>query len=104
MPFPPQQDHRISVSDARAMTRRFREAAPQESVRGCMFPRAAFEAILSQAGCEGIRLYFGQGTGQGLQLIMVGVDGDALDMSQGEILENSFPCPPFCDPRAVLTS
>ena len=104
MPFPARQDHRIAVADARAMTRRFREAAPQEPVRGCMFPRAAFEAILAQEGCEGIRLYFGRSTGQGLQLVMVGVDGNALDMSQGEIMENSFPCPPFCDPRAALTS
>jgi len=103
MPFPPEQDHRISLADARAMTQRFRQAAPQ-GVQGCMFPRAAFEAILAQEGCAGIRLYFGHGAGQDTQVVMVGVDSEALDMSQGEIMENSFPCPPFCDPRSALTS
>lgn len=96
MPMPPQRDHRIGRAEAAAMTRRFREGAGPKAERGGMFPRAAVQALLAQKGCEGLRYYFGRKDDGSSALILVGVDADGNDMSSGEVLEWSYPCPPFC--------
>jgi hypothetical protein len=96
MPMPPQRDHRISRAEAAAMTRRFRDADGPRAERGGMFPRAAVQALLAQKGCEGLRYYFGRRDDSSSAMILVGVDADGNDMTSGEILEWSYPCPPFC--------
>jgi hypothetical protein len=61
-----------------------------------MFPRAAVQALLAQKGCEGLRYYFGRKDDGSSALVLVGVDADGNDMTSGEILEWSYPCPPVC--------
>ena len=96
MAFPDPRDHRISLQAAAELTRRYRESDPGQ-VKACMFPRGAFEAILKQPNCLGIRLYFGRNEKGALDVVMVGVDGDGRDMKTGELEQNGYPCPPFCD-------
>lgn len=100
MPFPPGKDHKIPLAAAAAMTRRYREGAGKAVVRAGMFPRSAFEAILKQAGSHGIRIYYGRAEDGRMDLVMVGVDADGNDIYEGELMEDGFPCPPFCDSSA----
>jgi hypothetical protein len=97
MPFPPRREHKIPLAAAIAMTRRYRQGTGKDAVRAGMFPRNAFEAILNQAGCHGIRIYYGRADDGQLSLVMVGVDAEGNDIHEGELMEDGFPCPPFCD-------
>ena len=75
-------------------------------------PMADIQAILSQQGVAGIRVYFGYESAepapQGpnnfpMRLIAVGVDGDGKDMlTAGEIYDKFGSCPNICDPTSVL--
>ena len=101
MPMPPSRDHRIPLQAAAALTRRFRDAEPG-GTRGGMFPRKVFDEILAQAGCEGIRIYFGREADNKAAGILVGVDAEGDDMTAGELAEFWFPCPPFCTTGSLL--
>jgi hypothetical protein len=60
------------------------------------------DRILAQPGCNGIRFYFGTKTDGSLALVLVGVDENEKDMTEGVILEDHYPCPPFCDATSSL--
>lgn len=95
MPFPPAKDHKISLEQATATTRRHQASNPN-AIRAGMFPRSCFEALMKQPGCEGIRIYYGRDEKSQPSLVMVGVDSDGNDMTDGDLIDNNFPCPPFC--------
>jgi len=104
--MPPQRDHRIPLAAAAALTRRHREAAggrtAAEGEHGGMFPRDAVQRLLARKGCEGLRIYYGRAEAGTPVLVLVGVDADGNDIAGGEILEWSFPCPPYCgDPDGL---
>ncbi len=112
MPFPPPRNHRIPLADAKAMTRRYRQGVAKDAVRAFCFPRDCYDRILAQPGCAGIRSYLGTHEDGSVNLILVGVDADMNDMihtrtammadgttggeGEGEIMQESFPCPVFC--------
>ena len=102
MALPPKKDHRISLADAVALTKGHRGAATANEPKAHFFPREAFDALLAQPGCHGIRIYRGRGTGGEHHLVMVGVDAAGADMTAGEVMERDFPCPPFCDTGSAL--
>ena len=105
MPFPPNQDHRIPLAEAAALTKRHREGADKGAEHAQMFPRDVFETLLKNPKVRGIRLYHGRsGDGKG-QIIAVGVDGDGNDMlADGDIFDRGFPCPPVCSGLGGLNS
>jgi hypothetical protein len=102
MPFPPAKDHRISLQAAAALTRRHRATPGAAKERAGMFPREAYDALLKQEGCRGIRIYYGRSVEGEMSLVMVGVDADGNDMTSGEIMEESYPCPPICGAASPL--
>jgi hypothetical protein len=106
--MPPQRDHRIPLAAAAAMTRRHREARGAKDVsegeRGGMVPREPVQQLLAQKGCEGLRIYYARDEKGTPALVLVAVDKDGNDMTQGSILEWSFPCPPFCGDSNTLNS
>ncbi|MGH7658791.1 MAG: hypothetical protein ACREL6_11205 [Gemmatimonadales bacterium] len=113
MPFPPPADHRVSLREATEMVKRFRsstaaqalgKAGPAGAFRGGMLPRAAVEELLAQKGCEGIRIYHAQLDDGVPTLVLVGVDKEADDMTDGVILEKFYPCPPYCPSNSPLDS
>ena len=103
MPFPEKRNHRIQLSAAAAMTRRYREQA-KGGVQGHMFPRDVIETLLNQAGAQGIRFYFANDDSGATGLVAVAVDGDANDLSNAEMFDFGFPCPPFCGGGSALNS
>jgi hypothetical protein len=95
-------DHRITAAEAAALTRRHREGPGGKGPAAFAFGRAAFEAILAQEGCAGIRIYLGRGEDGGPTLVMVGTDASGADLAGGEVMDRSMPCPPFCDLTSAL--
>jgi len=99
MTNPPPRNHKITVGEARAlMARRPRGL----TTSGGHFPREAYEAILNQPGCAGIRFYYGANTDGSPAIVLVGIDASGADMTAGEIIDTHYPCPPFCDDGSEL--
>jgi hypothetical protein len=105
MPFPPKQDHRISLTEAAAMTKRFREGAAKGAETAQLFPREIFEVLLKNSKVHGIRFYYARANEGKLQMVVVGTDADGNDMlADGDIFDRGFPCPPICSGLGGLNS
>lgn len=100
MALPDPRSHRISVADAAAQTRRYREGQQ----KGGFFLRKELDELLAQPGCSGLRYYYGRKVDGQESLLLVGVDKDGNDLVQGIIMEESFLCPPICGSANALNS
>lgn len=94
MPLPA-RNHRISLDDAVAMTRRWRDRSPK------VFRAGAFHAdqvreLLMQPGCVAIRIYNAVNDKGESTFVLVGMDENDKEMTGGVLLEFSYLCPPFC--------
>ncbi len=101
------RDHRISLADAAAHTKRHRGAIQGRAAAGDhagAFHADQVMAILKQAGCSALRIYHGRDEKGQRSAILVGVDGKGADMvgPSNMVLEEWYPCPPFCDPDSPL--
>jgi hypothetical protein len=94
-----QRRHFISCEEAVLLLRRRPTKIPE---RGGHFPRAAIDEILAQPGCTGLRFYFGAKADGSPTLVFVGIDSGERDMTGGVIVEDYYPCPPFCDATSAL--
>nr|HTS87188.1 hypothetical protein [Gemmatimonadales bacterium] len=98
-------NHLISATDGATMTARFRGANPR-SVRGWLFDRSAFDSLLGQASCAGIRIYRGLKDDGTENLVIVGTDATGNDlvsaMGSGLVAEIGWPCPPMCGTTSIL--
>jgi len=88
--------HRVSLDNARNYVSNYRIASDSSSPKGGYFGRSAFDQILEQKGCVGIRYYYAKTTNGVATLVLVGVDSAGADMVHGVISEEGFPCPPWC--------
>jgi hypothetical protein len=70
--------------------------------RGGHLPRNVIDQLLAQPGCMGLRFYFGTKSDGTMTLVFVGIDERERDMSDGAIVEDYYPCPPFCDATSQL--
>jgi len=102
MSFTGHEDHSISLQDAITMTTNYRNAN-RDAVKAHFFGKDALQAILDQAGCVGIRIYYAlddQGT---KHLVLCGADADENDLYDGQLAERSYPCPPYCGASSPLS-
>lgn len=115
-------NHQIPLSTAIEMTERFRSnrnnilAAAYNDLDLLplceTFSKSAVDTILEQAGCEGLRIYYGMDENLKIHAILVGVNGNNADIlpmesalttdPPGTILEDGQRCPPFCPPTSPL--
>lgn len=102
MTLPP-RDHRISLADAAAHTRRHRESGISPVTAGA-FHADQVRLLLDQPGCAALRIYHGRDVEGAATLVLVGVDATGSDMVEGDMLEWGFPCPPVCTSPNALTS
>lgn len=122
----PNADHYISLEEAIKMTTLYRnekekilQSAYQS--KGLLpicetFDRVAFDTLLKQPGCVGIRLYVGMDEALKLRLIAVGVNDKNEDIlpasagsfaatddgDDGTIVEEGQRCPDICPPTSPL--
>jgi len=94
---PRKHDHGISLDQAKQLVQNHHRNAPAGGERCGYFAREAFDEILAQPGCAGIRFYHGRDTNGTPTLVFVGVTEQKVDMLDGPIIENHTPCPPNCD-------
>ena len=105
MPTPiPPSDHRISLEEAVAIIRRYRESQAANPAPTLIYHRAAYDRILGQAGCTAVRAYPALHPTDGRQtVVLVGVDEKGADML-GELAEEGEYCPPYCDENSPLSA
>jgi hypothetical protein len=102
--FTGSENHDISLADAAAMTKLYRQSVPAGSRKGGFFGRDAIEALLAQANCVGIRYYHGLDSRGEPVIILVGVDANENDLHTGQLLEFAIPCPTQCGTNNALNS
>jgi hypothetical protein len=113
----------ISLTAAVEMTSRFRterenilipELRGQDLLPVCeTYDRAEIERLLAQAGCAGLRIYYGMYADKTVHAVLVGVTADDADIlpatgalaagtDEGEIVNDGWRCPPTCPPASDL--
>lgn len=102
MPFTGNEEHSISLEEAAKMTERYRSGAGAAAFLGGYFGRDALLAILGQEGCTGIRIYNARNDAGESNFVLVGVDSEGEDMTDGPLAELSIGCPPFCPTASEL--
>ena len=101
----PKQDHRVDRQSAARYTRRFRGKAKHDKpMPPVAFHREAFDRILRQPGCVGIRAYPGTSESGEDTLVLVGVDAEGNDMIGGELAQFGQTCPPSCPDQNELNA
>jgi hypothetical protein len=99
----PARDHRISLTDAAALTKRHRDAKVGAEKSGAFHKDQVLE-LLNQAGCVGLRIYYGRQPDGKPALVLTGIDKGDKDLTGGTILEMHIPCPPFCGDANALNT
>jgi hypothetical protein len=94
--FTGQEEHDLTLADAKKLTKAFRDKAGAGAILGHFFSKKALQKVLDQEDCVGIRHYYGEDKDGDPVLVLVGVTADGSDMTGGVILEIGFPCPPKC--------
>lgn len=102
--FTGNEDHVISLERASQLTKRYRDSVSHDAMKGGYFGRMIFETILAQEGCVGIRCYFASMEDGNPTLVMVGVEKNGNDLSDGVLGEDIWLCPPFCSAFNDLNS
>ena len=102
--FTGNENHDITLDEASAMTKLYRQSVPSGSRKGGFFGRDAIEALLAQTDCVGIRYYHGIDSRGEPVIILVGVVANEDDLYAGDLLEFAIPCPNQCGANNALNS
>ena len=94
MALPP-RNHRIGVKDAAEYTKRHRDREPQ-GVKSHAFHKDQVLELLGQPGCVGLRVHHARAKDGAPTVVLTGIDAADSDLTGGTMLENPFPCPPWC--------
>jgi len=93
----------IDLDTASSWTANYRNANPN-GAQSYYFGTNAYNELLAQEGCYGIRLYNAINELGESQLVMVGVDSNGDDLYEGLLYDRSFVCPPLCRRKNPLNS
>lgn len=97
----PARDYRITLSAAAALTKAYRDAKVSD-VRSGAIAKDPVVQLLNQAGCVGLRIYYGRNPDGTPALVLAGIDAADNDLTKGVLLEQMWPCPPLCDGASPL--
>ena len=96
-------NHAVPLTDAKRYIQNFKNNPTAPTTKANYFERNIFDKILAQPGCVGIRMYYAKTDAQVPTLVIVGVNGNGADMTDGTIGELAYPCPPICDGNSPLS-
>lgn len=121
--IPSASSHFISLTTATDLTSRYRSdhnsiLATAFQNQGILplsetFNAADIKALLTQAGCEALRIYYGMDDNDKVHAVLVGVNEDNEDILPSQrdidpgvdiIVEEGQRCPVICPPASVLNS
>ncbi len=93
----------INLETALSLVRSYRAQYPN-NIKAHLVGATLLRSILEQPGCVGIRIYQGLDENRVLAPVLVGVDENGEDMTQGVMVDKLGPCPPICAGPSVLMS
>jgi len=89
--------HEITLAEAATMTLAYQNATQFQGLTVAVkFDRIAYDEILAQPGCVAVRSYFSLDTTNALTLVLVGVDVNNNDLTNGKIMDRAVKCPDYC--------
>lgn len=92
----------ITLAEAIEFTHEYQESFPSGNIAYAVSKDKLLD-IIQQVGCEGVRIYNGIDAENGnSNLVLVGIDDDGEDMTQGVILERLNVCPSYCPVNSAL--
>ena len=92
----------ITLVEAQNFVKAFTKKYPNE-VKAFFMGKVNVNSILNQTDCIGIRIYNGYDVDLSrLNLVLVGVDKDGKDMTDGVIMDQMKTCPSYCDTSSSL--
>ena len=94
----------ITLAEGSQMTANYRATINVGETIGHAVGKNLVNAILNQTGCMGIRLYYAMNNKGEKQLVLVGIDANGDDLSQGVIVDKVPNCPPICGKTNSLNS
>jgi len=105
--FPGAEKHEISLAEAKTFIQNHQKSllaqkSKTPQIKAETFERGAIDKILSQPGCNGMRIYYGKNEDGKPNLVLVGVDTTGIDMTKNMIMERGTLCPPFCNDKSDL--
>src|SRR3970040_574424 len=124
-PLPPPSDHKITLAKAIDLVKRYQRYSAPSGEKVGFFGDEPVRKLLAQPGVVGLRYYHGVDEEGGYHIVLVGVDKEGKDIvrrvvgttppatskgggkvsrammamsagDEGELLEQHWPCPPFC--------
>lgn len=108
MTYTGHENHSITLSNASALTKNFRDSLSDPSaIIGEYFGGDAIRSILNQTGCVGIRIYYGLDSSNVPSLVISGVDANGNDiLTPGNVMlaDTGRRCPPNCSTSNPLNS
>lgn len=92
----------ITLAEAIDFTHAYQEEYP-DSTKAYLVDVDKLNLITEQEDCVSVRIYNGYDTTTNTtNLVMVGVNSQGEDMTEGIIIEKTRPCPPFCPDKSSL--
>ncbi len=89
--------HIISLAEAATMTHAFQDATQFQGMTvACLLDNNAYQQVMTQPGCTGVRTYFALDDTNKLTIVVVGVDSLGNDITSGIILDRAYMCPAMC--------
>jgi hypothetical protein len=99
----PPRNHRITLEEAAAHTKRHRDAKVHAVNAGAFHKDQVLE-LLNQPGCVGLRIYHGRDKDGSPTFVLAAMDKADNDLTSGILLEWLYPCPPVCGANNPLNS
>ncbi|MDR2223124.1 MAG: hypothetical protein LBE34_10350 [Flavobacteriaceae bacterium] len=92
----------ISLEKAIELTHSYQEQNP-EKPNSYFVGLDKINELLQQNGCIGVRIYPGvDPVGNTSNMVLVGVDVNAEDLTSGIMLDELVTCPPYCGKKSQL--
>lgn len=89
--------HVISLDEAKQMTHAYQNAPQFQGLTvASMIDKEAYQLVIDQPNCVNIRTYFGLNSEEKLTIVIVGVDANGEDMTDGVLLNRALLCPENC--------
>jgi hypothetical protein len=106
MAFTGHEEQQITFEEGGEMTANYRETISGEGTIAQYFSKDSINALLSQTGCVGIRVYYGISKDGQSQLILVGVDTNEDDIIGNDkvCIDRGIKDPPNSSAPNILNS
>jgi len=100
--FTGKEDHIITLEEAKKLTSNFQSKLKGDEVKAHYVGKEALLKLLNQENCVGVRIYYAETDDGKPELVFVGVTEEGKDLTDGILLERTFPCPPYCFSESEL--